>query len=493
MPITTISRAKLRLRVGLAAAVVGAITSVLVMFSSPVHAADPSVTGQWSSPIDMGGVGIHATLTYNGELLFFQYAEGKAGVDKTSFVETYNIATGLRQTVQLPYNRDLFCSAHIVLSNGNVYVTGGHDHDAAGKQDGTGAAETDTWNPTARTWTAGPLLSQKRWYPTTVGLANNNALTFGGNAAPGVNSNTVDSYNPATNVMTQLPSSATKKVGLYPQNFAMANGKVFRVTKSSQYFDPATNRWGTTLSTMASSHNRGFSVLLNGATKVLTFGGDGTSSAALRTTEMIDTSAATPRWQTMAPMNHGRTLHNGVVLPDGTVLAIGGGVQFKYTSPQKIPELYNPATNTWTDMAPQQAGRMYHSTALLLPDGRVMSNGQDSGTFAKKMEIFSPPYLFKGARPTVTGAPSQVGYGSQFSFSTESTANISSVALIRSGSVTHGTNTDQRHIALNFTNNGGTITASAPANAQIAPAGYYMLFIVNSDGVPSVAPWVHVG
>ena len=493
MPSTTSSRAKPYMRFGMAAALTASIAIALATFSSPVNAANPPVEGQWSAPIDLGGVAIHAALMHTGDVLFFQYVEGRGGVDKTSFVETWNPVTGVRRTVSLPYDRDLFCASHVLLPNGDILLTGGHDQNSTGKQDGKGVANVDTWSPVTRAWTPRAPLSEKRWYPTTVLLANNDALTFGGQADVGIRANTVDSYDTATNAMTRLPSSATKVVGQYPQMFAMANGKVLRVTKSSQYFDPATNSWSPTLSTMVASHQRGATVLLDGATKALTFGGDGSSSAASKNSEIIDTALASPRWRAVAPMNHGRTLHNGVVLPDGTVLAVGGGVRFKYTSPVKIPELYNPVTNTWTALAPQQGGRMYHGTALLLPDGRVLSAGQDSGTFAKKMEIFSPPYLFKGARPTITTAPSGLGYGQQFAIATPNATDIKSVALVRSGSVTHGINTDQRHIPLSFTTSAGMITATAPADARIAPAGHYLLFIVNSAGVPSIAPWVQVG
>jgi len=416
----------------MAAALSAMIAIVLAMFSSPVNAADPPVEGQWSAPIDLGGVAIHAALMHTGEVLFFQYVEGTGGVDKTSFVETWNPVTGVRRTVTLPYDRDLFCASHVMLPNGDILLTGGHDQNSTGKQDGKGVANVDTWSPVTRTFTPRPPLSEKRWYPTTVLLANNDAVTFGGQVDVGVRATTVDSYDPATGAMRRLPSSATKAVGQYPQMFAMANGKVLRVTRSSQYFDPATNAWSSTLSTMVASHQSGVTVLLDGATKALTFGGDGTSSAASKNSEILDTAVTTPRWRSVAPMNHGRTLHNGVVLPDGTVLAVGGGIQFKYTSPMKIPELYNPATNTWTDLAPQQGGRMYHQTALLLPDGRVLSAGQDKGTFAKKAEIFSPPYLFKGARPTITTAPSTLGYSEQFAISTPTATDIKSVALVRS-------------------------------------------------------------
>jgi hypothetical protein len=143
-------------------------------------------------------------------------------------------------------------------------------------------------------------------------------------------------------------------------------------------------------------------------------------------------------------------------------------------------------------MAPQMAGRMYHSTAVLLPDGRVLSAGQDSGGLATYGEIFSPPYLFKGARPTITAAPGTAAFNAQVTVTTPDAASIGSVMLIRPGSVTHQIDSDQRALPLSFTAGSGQLTVRMPANGNIAPPGYYMLFIVNRTGVPSVAKFVRL-
>jgi hypothetical protein len=191
-------------------------------------------------------------------------------------------------------------------------------------------------------------------------------------------------------------------------------------------------------------------------------------------------------------MNHARLLPNVVTLPNGQVMVVGGGQAFKYTNPVKIPELYNPVTETWTPMAPQQGSRMYHATALLLPDGRVLSAGQDDGPLAKTGELFSPPYLFRGSRPTISGAPNTVSRGGQLQFISPGAADITRVVLIRAGSATHEIDTDQRSVPLTFSAAGDTVGAQVPASANVIPAGYYMLFAVNRDGVPSVAPWIRV-
>jgi hypothetical protein len=143
-----------------------------------------------------------------------------------------------------------------------------------------------------------------------------------------------------------------------------------------------------------------------------------------------------------------------------------------------------------------QIARVYHSIALLLPDGRVLVGGSGefgTGTIDQlNAEIYSPPYLFKGARPTVTSAPSALTYNTPFTVQTPNAATISSAALLKLGAVTHAFNQDQRYVPLTFTAAAGSLNLQAPANSNLAPPGYYMLFLVNSSGVPSVANFVQL-
>lgn len=466
--------------------------------ASPARAAaaDPAVTGSWSAPFPMGGVAIHMTLMRNDEILFFQYVEGSASVDHTSYVATWNYRTGVTAVAPFTYDRDVFCAGHSVLPDGRVFIAGGHDHNTGSKQSAVGVAETDFYDPATRTWTPGPPLTQKRWYPTAISLGDGKVLIFGGSDRGSTTSDAVDEYDPATNTMRQLPASAIKKLGNYPRMHLMPNGRVLNVGpgRRSWWFDPATSSWRKTAAMLFGKRTRGCSALLPGGSRVLTVGGQlSGTSAPTGTAEIYDASAAAPSWRYTGSLNFPRCLANLVNLPDGRLLVVGGGATFKYTNPVTTPEMYDPGTETWTALAPQQAGRMYHSTALLLPDGRVLSAGQDSGSLATYGEIFSPPYLFKGPRPTITGAPAAIGYGQQLQISTPDAAAITSVTLIRAGSVTHEIDTDQRAIPLSFAPGAGTLTAQVPVNRALLPPGYYLLFIVNDGGVPSVAPWVRVG
>jgi hypothetical protein len=452
------------------------------------------VAGEWSAPFDMGGVAIHAMLLRNDDVLIFQYVEGAAGVDHTSWVGTWNWRTKVTQDAPFAYHRDIFCAGHNTLADGRVFIAGGHDHTTGKKQDPIGVKETDIYDPLARSWTPTPPMSAARWYPTSVGLANNRTLVFGGQERPGAASNTVEEYDATTNTMRTLGSNATKPLGLYPRMHLMANGKVLRSgpQRKSLYFNPATSSWSSLSPMLYGGRTRGAAVLLPGAQKVMAVGG-GSSGSPTATAEILDTSLATPKWRYTGSLTYPRILLNTVTLPTGEVLAVGGGAAFKYTNPVLFPELYDPVRETWTVMAPQQASRMYHSTALLLPDGRVLSAGQDNGPLARHGEVFSPPYLFRGARPTVSNAPANVSHGGQLQFTSPEAADLSRVVLIRPGSSTHEIDTDQRSVPLSFSVSGTTVSASVPANVDLAPPGYYMLFAVNSVGVPSVAPWVRVG
>jgi Domain of unknown function (DUF1929) len=223
----------------------------------------------------------------------------------------------------------------------------------------------------------------------------------------------------------------------------------------------------------------------------------GTSS---KTTFVLDTTQTSPAWVQTPSMVNPRSFFNLVTLPDDTVLAVGGETDKNggnIANAVYAAELWSPQTQVWTTMSSMHTPREYHSTALLLPDGRVVVSGMgaDFGnvTDEKTAEFFSPPYLFKGARPVITQAPAQIQYGTNFFLATPDGATIASAALIRTGAATHFFDQNTRFVPVTYQQAAGGLTISAPTNAGLAPPGYYMLFIINGNGVPSVAPIVRVG
>jgi hypothetical protein len=279
---------------------------------------------------------------------------------------------------------------------------------------------------------------------------------------------------------------------LYPRLHLAPNGLVFNSGPSgiTRYLNTSgAGSWTFVANRAAGNRDYGSAVLYDTGKILFVGGGDPPTAAA----EVIDLNAASPTWRSVASMANPRRHLNATLLPDGKVLVTGGtrGAGFNdKSSPVYAAELWDPATERWTTLASQSVGRFYHSVALLLPDGRVMSAG---GNGHPEVELFSPPYLFAGARPTITTAPANVSYGQTFSVQTPDAANIAAVTWIRLPSVTHAFDQNQRINRLSFTRGSGTLSVTAPNNANVTPPGHYMLFILNGQGVPSVAKIVQIG
>jgi hypothetical protein len=294
-------------------------------------------------------------------------------------------------------------------------------------------------------------------------------------------------------------SGANMALPLYPWMLLAPGGKVF-------YAGPDTQTWfldtsGTGAWTPGRASNFGYrdygSAVMYDAGKVLITGG----GPPTNTTEVIDLNSPTPAWRYVGSMAFTRRQMNATILPDGKVLATGGTSSPGFndaTGSVYAAEMWDPATETWTTMASMQERRLYHSTAVLLPDGRVLSagGGQPAGgpgdSDHPTAEIYSPPYLFRGARPTITSAPDSAGYGQTFFVQTPNAASITKVSLVRLSSVTHSFNQNQRFNRLNFTQAAGGLNVAAPADGNLCPPGHYMLFILNGNGVPSVAKIIKI-
>jgi hypothetical protein len=228
--------------------------------------------------------------------------------------------------------------------------------------------------------------------------------------------------------------------------------------------------------------------------KIIYAGGGLTTNTA----EIIDLNQASPTWQWTAPMAFARRQHNLTVLPTGEVLATGGvaGTTFNdIGTGVHAAEIWNPQSGTWTTLASNAITRGYHGTSVLLPDGRVLNAGSGEGAGApdqRNAELFSPPYLFRGARPVISSAPTSVAYGASFRVLTPDAAAITHVSFIRLGSTTHAFDENQRFQRLAFTADGTGLTVTAPSSSNRAPPGHYMLFILNGNDVPSVAKIIQI-
>jgi hypothetical protein len=456
--------------------------SVTASFSAPP--GPEAQAGRWSAPQGMPVVSLHMSLLANGNGLMW----GHAGEAQVWNAQGGNFTQAANTVCGDPLGCELFCSGHTLLADGRLLVAGGHD-EARGNS--YGLTQSSIFDGSG--WQRSGQMHYPRWYPTLVTLGNGNVVALSGNQTPGVNASVPERWDGSE--WTAL-TGADLKLPTYPRAFVEPrNGHIFVAGDlQSRFLDHAgAGSWSLGPSLRVADRNYGAAVMLDG--KVLYAGGGGRACPDVpeRSAEIIDLAASSPAWALTGSMAFARRQVNLTILPDGTVLATGGtstcgpsdeaGAVF-------AAELWDSATGQWRTLASASVVRVYHSTAMLLPDGRVLSAGSGDGggvTSQLSYEVFSPPYLFKGARPSYNLTASTIRYGQPFAVSTGDAASIRKVTIIRLPSTTHAFNTSQRLNTLEFEVSGGGLTVTPPAAGRIAPPGPYMLFLVNEAGVPSVA------
>jgi hypothetical protein len=465
-------------------------TSGLTATSAPIsilvaNTSNPSISGQWSPVENWPIVTVHGVLLHTGKVLIFD--RPSAGPTARVWDPATNAFTSVPNSTT-----DLFCAGHVSMSDGRVLVVGGH----GGGPPNQGTADVNIFDPVGLNWTLVRSMAFKRWYPTATALPDGRVLVMSGSATNLTDYiATPEVYDPANNTWTRLTSAALT-MPTYPQMFVLPDG---RIANPGNYEYPAPTRIlnlaNQTWTTVDATSRDGGSVMYEPG-KVLKCGSSadsGFSGPAAATTFAIDFTSPTPTWQQTASMSYPRAHHGMTILADGKVLVTGGGTQrdgYYVENAVYHPELWDPATKTWAVMAPASRPRLYHSIAMLLPDGRVLSSGggrDGPGVDQLNAAIFSPPYLFKGARPAIQSAPDVVAYSSSFELQTPDAATVAAVHLIKIGAPTHAYDQDQRLVKLSFAPAAGGLSILAPANANIAPPGHYMLFLINGNGVPSVS------
>jgi galactose oxidase len=455
-----------------------------LVVSGEVRAQAPSDVGQWAQLGTWPISATHANLLPNGKVFVFgEFDEGEGPP------VLWNPATGTRTQAAVPdYN--IFCSGHSFLPDGRLLVTGGHT------ESHVGLAHTSIYDGATNTWFRGPDMNDHRWYPTNTTLPNGDvAILSGETHGSGMINQLVQVYQlggpdsgPA-HTLRDL-STAVRDLPYYPRMFVAPNGKLFFAAprRATMFLDwQGTGTWWEYGRSLFGGRSYGTAVYFDG--KVMLAGGGDSPTA---TAEIIDLNLPKPVWRYTASMSLPRRQHNATLLPDGTVLITGGSSASGFNTASgavKYAEVYNPATEKWTKLASASDFHGYHATSLLLPDGRVLHGG---GRNVRTMEVFSPPYLFKGARPTIALAPGLVEPGKRFSVSTPQAASIRKVTLIGLGAPTHAMDQGQRFLTLGFTATTDGLNVTAPATNVEAPPGPYMLFLVDDRGVPSVGKMVTV-
>jgi hypothetical protein len=442
--------------------------------------AQASTQGQWSAVASWPTRAVHATLLPDGRVFFVSYYAESLHPNIWDPVSNTFTATASSSYA-------LFCAGHTTLADGRVFIAGGHIADF------TGYAHTVIFDPATNGFTSLPNMNTGRWYPTATTLPNGDVLVVSGD----INSNTnVDAlpqvFQFSTKTWRNL-TTAQLSQPLYPNMLVAPNGKVFNAgpSRQSRYLNTAgTGAW-TNVAVLNFGGVRDYGpAVMYAPGKVLDVGGSNPPTA---TAEIIDLNAATPAWKFTSSMHFPRRQHNAVVLPDGKVFIVGGSKASGFdtsTSPVLPTEMWDPATGQFTVMASIAVYRGYHSTALLLADGRVLSAGGNVG--GPNAQVFSPPYLFAGARPSIASAPVSAGYGQTVFVGTSDAASISKVTLLKQASVTHTNSMSQGFQTLSFTKTSTGLNVTMPANANLATPGYYMLFILNGSGVPSVGSIIQI-
>jgi galactose oxidase len=492
-------------------------TALRSMPAAPV--GDPAEFGQWSQIIPLANVPIHTHVLPTGKVLFWgrRNPPGTADFPSLNQHATQALvwdpanphaeakATGNKPADSQGKLINLFCSGHTFLPDGRLMVTGGHQFDSQGIDNST------IYDPATDRWTAAQTMNMGRWYPTAVTLPDGSVLVCSGQSPvgplqPPPNDSVINGVPQAWNQASWIDLKAFPgALPLFPRLHVAPDGRVFMSGPNATSFFLDTHNggtWESGPSRSAGNSDYAPSVMYD-VGKVIFIGG----GAPTNIVETIDLNASKPAWAVVAPMKFRRRQHNATLLPDGTVLVTGGtqGEDFNNLDPGQpvhSPELWDPATG-WKELAPESVDRCYHSTAVLLPDGRVLSAG--GGEYAPTQgasnppvnthsdcQLFSPPYLFKGPRPVIIQAPAKVLYGNTIDVDTPAPEDISQVTWIRLPSVTHSFDQNQRINFLQFKLGAKRLTITAPENGDVCPPGHYMLFLLNRKKVPSVASIIQI-
>ncbi|WP_329150915.1 kelch motif-containing protein [Streptomyces sp. NBC_01456] len=390
------------------------------------------------------------------------------------------------------------------------------------KKDFQGIKDSFEFDPVAERYLPLSPMNEARWYPTLTSLQDGKVLSVSGldeigQVVPGKQ----EIYDPKTKKWRYLPKR--RFFPTYPALFLTDKGRIFYTGSNAGYgpdnigrkpgiWDLKSNKFQ--LVPGMSDPNileTSMSVLLPPAQQqrymVLGGGGVGEDPKSTDKTRIVDLHSPSPRFKDGPPLYAKARYPSSVIMPDDTVLTTNGSGDYRGRSDSNVlkAELYDPASNSARQVADPLVGRNYHSGALLLPDGRVMTFGSDSlyadkdntkpGVFQQQIDLYTPPYLYRSSRPELTDrGPTTVPLGGSATFGAPHASAIKKMRLMRPGSFTHVTNVEQRSIAVDFkaTEDGNGVRVTLPKDPSLVPPGWYMLNAVDGKGTPSKAVWVKV-
>ena len=504
------SASTLRPRIAIFAEVLAAVGLFAAAFFSAVAFAgpeDPEEGGQWGSVIQWPHIAVSAANLPDGRVLTWSGSEREAWpTTEQTYSATWDPATGSFQEIFHP-SHNMFCAHQVMLEDGRVFVNGGRN-----KQN---SPWTSIYDPTTSQWSQiASMAGGGRWYPTTVLMPDGDVFTALGTATtprygelwnPGSGWQIKNGIDFNTMVLDDyFTSGSHSESDWWPLLHVAPNGKIFHSgpTPKMHYIDPTGNgSFNQTGPQFTGWYHKHGATIMYAEGKLLTAGGwlTGTNRVSTNRAFTIDLNGPAPAILEIAPMTHARKFHNAVILPTGEVMMIGGNTSGKKFSDEGaiLPtEIWSPITGQWRLGASITVPRNYHSTAILLTDGRVLSAGGGYGTASpsanhKDGQVYSPSYLFDAtgspaARPSIQSAPSSISVGQQLSV--QATTNIQQFSLIKMSSTTHAVNTDVRFLNVPFSVVApGSYSLVTSNNENVMTPGYWMLFAVDAQGVPSIA------
>ncbi|NEC85719.1 kelch motif-containing protein [Streptomyces sp. SID12501] len=390
---------------------------------------------------------------------------------------------------------------------------------ALDKKDFQGIRNAYEFDPVAEKYIKVDPMNEARWYPTLTTMSDGKILSLSGlddigQLVPGKN----EVYDPKTKKWTY--TTHTRQFPTYPAISLMQNGEMFYSGANAGYgpddvgrdpgvWDVATDKF-TKLKGLGDPNmlETAGTVLLPPAQdeKYMVIGGGGVGESKLssKKTRLIDLLAADPKFTDGPSLEKGTRYPQYSILPDDTVMISGGSEDYRGRGASNILQarMYDAKTGKLRRVADPLVGRNYHSGSILLPDGRVMFFGSDSlyadkadtkpGKFEQRIEIYTPPYLYGDAQPSLSGGPQTIARGGSGTFKSQHAATIKAARLIRPSASTHVTDVDQRSIALDLKKTKDSITVTVPKNRNLVESGWYMLFVTDDQGTPSKAQWVKV-
>ncbi|MCL5996966.1 MAG: DUF1929 domain-containing protein, partial [Chloroflexi bacterium] len=475
-----------------------------MMGDSPVTVPqDPAVSGRWE-PIKLRchHLPIHSALLHTGKVLIFGGSCNNPKLAGEPWpAELWDLETGTIKLVEQDLAGDIFCAGHAFLPDGRLLVAGGTSgYDCKRHVFGRelpfppfqGSNHSYLFDPVAERWTRADNMAVGRWYPALCMLGDGRIVCMAGLTQhfPWLVLRKIEVYAPGEG--WQVMKRADRWLPLYPRLHLLPDGRVFYSGSYNTHYtfpfslqqfptsilDPQSGKWDDLGLPNQSEREEGTTFMLPlrppdyRPVVVLAGGGTPAGTYAIADCEMMDLGQQPPRWRLIESMHHARYYAYPVILPDGRTLVLGGRSGTKghdmphgMAMPDEIPhdpravlepELFDPATLRWTAMAPMTVDRLYHSCALLLPDGRVAAIGNNpmQGMDELRIEIYQPPYLFRGFRPSLRNAPRAAVYGQQITIESPEAGDVSAVVLIRPGATTHCVNPEQRLIELAFSHAG---------------------------------------